>query len=126
MIRRLLLAAILFMAANSLWAQSISYIERSGAWYYIYDENGKKIKTISASQGEIVAHGTSFYILKQGKAFYITYDAQGRRLHTFGASSVGEVVGASGDTFTSKLGVWLYTWSKDGRKLNTRSASSSH
>ena len=102
--------------------QSISHIEITKSWYYIYDQYGKKIKTLSTSQGELKGYSATFYIIKQGKAFYITYDASGKRLHTFGASSVGEILGVAGDTFTSRLGSWIYTWSKDGKKISTRAA----
>ena len=106
--------------------QSISSIETTKNWYYIYDQDGKKIKTISTSQGELKGYSSTFYIIKQGTAFYITYDVKGKRLHTWGASSVGEILGVAGDTFTSKQGAWIYTWSKDGKKINTRAAKKSH
>lgn len=110
-------------AFNGLKAQSISYIETTKAWYYIYDQSGKKIKTISTSAGELKAYSSSFYIIKQGSAFYVTYDSRGKRLYTFSVSSVGEILSASGDTFTSRLGSWIYTWTKDGKKVGTRSAN---
>lgn len=69
-----------------LWAQSISYIETTKSWYYIYDQDGKKIKTLSTSQGELKGYSSTFYIIKQGSAFYVTYDVNGKRLHTFGAA----------------------------------------
>ena len=105
-----------------LWAQSISHIETTKSWYYIYDQNGKKIKTLSTSQGELKGYSSTFYIIKQGSAFYVTYDVNGKRLHTFGAASVGEILAVSGDTFTSRQGAWIHTWSKEGKKINTRAA----
>ncbi len=113
----------LLISALGLKAQNISHIETTKAWYYIYDENGKKIKTISTSQGELKGYSSSFYIMKQSNAFYITYDVSGRRLHTFGAQSVGEVLACSGDTFVSRNGTWIYTWNKDGKKISTRAAN---
>lgn len=112
----------LLLSVSGLRAQSISHIETTENWYYIYDQDGKKIRTISTSQGELKGYSASFYILKQGTAFYITYDVSGKRLHTFGASSVGEVLAVSGDTFTSRSGVWIFTWSKEGKKISTRAA----
>lgn len=114
--KKLLISAILLFSVLTLQAQSISHIEITKAWYYIYDQDGKKIKTISTSQGELMGYSSTFYIIKQGKAFYITFDVNGKRLHTFGVSSVGEIISATGDTFTSKQGVWIHTWSKDGKK----------
>lgn len=119
---RILLIITLLCSAIVLKAQSISHIETTKSWYYIYDQDGKKIKTLSTSQGELKGYSSSFYIIKQGTAFYITYDVNGKRLHTFGASSVGEIIGVAGETFTSKNGSWIYTWSKEGKKINTRSA----
>lgn len=118
----LITLSLMWFSITNLQAQSISHIETTKSWYYIYDQNGKKIKTLSASQGELKGYSSTFYIIKQGSAFYITYDVNGKRLHTFGASGVGEIQAVSGDTFTSKQGTWIYTWSKDGKKINTRAA----
>jgi hypothetical protein len=107
----------MMLFAIGIRAQSISHIETTKSWYYIYDQDGKKIKTISTSQGELKGYSSTFYIIKQGTAFYITYDVKGKRLHTWGASSVGEILGVAGDTFTSKQGAWISTWSKDGKKM---------
>ena len=120
--RKLLIIIALFLSAVGLKAQSISHIETTKNWYYIYDQDGKKIKTLSTSQGELKGYSSSFYIIKQGTAFYITYDVNGKRLHTFGVSSVGEILAVSGDTFTSRQGAWIYTWNKEGKKINTRAA----
>lgn len=120
--KRLLLSIVLLLAVANLRAQSISYIETTKNWYYIYDQDGKKIKTLSTSQGELKGYSSTFYIIKQGSAFYVTYDVNGKRLHTFGAASVGEILAVSGDTFTSRQGAWIYTWSKEGKKINTRAA----
>ena len=120
--KKLLLFIILLSSIANLQAQSISHIETTKNWYYIYDQNGKKIKTLSTSQGELKGYSSTFYIIKQGTAFYITYDVNGKRLHTFGAGSVGEILGVAGDAFTSKNGAWIYTWSKEGKKISTRAA----
>ena len=120
--KRLLLAIVLSFIVTGLKAQSISHIETTKNRYYIYDQNGKKIKTLSTSMGKLMGYSSTFYIIKQGTAFYTTFDVNGKRLHTFGVSSVGEIISATGDTFTSKQGVWIHTWSKDGKKINTRAA----
>ena len=118
----LITLSLMWFSIANLQAQSISHIETTKNWSYIYDQNGKKIKTLSTSQGELKGYSSTFYIIKQGTAFYITYDVNGKRLHTFAAGSVGEIVGVAGDTFTSKNGVWIYTWSKEGKKISTRAA----
>lgn len=119
--KQLIIVALLLSVAG-LKAQTISHIETTKNWYYIYDQDGKRIKTISTSQGELKGYSSTFYIIKQGTAFYVTYDVKGKRLHTWGASSVGEILGVAGDTFTSRQGAWIYTWSKDGKKISTRAA----
>lgn len=120
--RILLTLAFVLLSLSNLRAQSISHIETTKNWYYIYDQDGKKIKTLSTSQGELKGYSSTFYIIKQGSAFYVTYDVNGKRLHTFGTASVGEILAVSGDTFTSRQGTWIYTWSKEGKKINTRAA----
>ena len=118
--KKLLLSIALLLTGLSIQAQSISHIETTKSWYYIYDQDGKKIKTLSTSQGELKGFSSTFYIIKQGSAFYVTYDVNGKRLHTFGAASVGEILAVSGDTFTSRQGAWIHTWSKEGKKISTR------
>ena len=120
--KKLLFTLTLLCSIVGLKAQSISHIEMTKAWYYIYDQDGKKIKTLSTSQGELKGYSSTFYIIKQGTAFYITYDVKSKRLHTWGASSVGEILGVAGDTFTSRQGAWIHTWSKEGKKISTRAA----
>lgn len=124
---RIIVTIILLLAVTGLRAQSknskaIGFIEATKAWYHIYDENGRRLRTISTSQGELKGYSSTFYILKEGTAFYVTFDATGRRIYTFGASTVGEVLAVIGDTFTSRQGPWLHTWTKDGKKLSTRAA----
>jgi hypothetical protein len=120
--KSLLIFLFMLFAATGLKAQTISHIETTRSWYYIYDQDGKRIRTLSTSQGELKGYSSTFYIIKQGSSFYITYDASGRRLHTYGAQSVGEVLGVAGDTFTSRVGSWIYTWSKEGKRISTRAA----
>ncbi len=119
--KRILIILTMLMAFMAMQAQKISYIETTRSWHYVYDENGKKVNTISTSQGQVVAYSDTFYIIKNG-SWYYTYTAKGKKLHTFSESTVGEVLAATGDTFTSRKGSWIYTWDKNGKKLATRSA----
>src|SRR5574344_664682 len=44
---------------------AISNIEKNGSWYYIYDEKGKKAKTLSVSAiGDIVDFSADFFVTK--------------------------------------------------------------
>ena len=119
--KRILIILTMLMAFTAIQAQKISYIEPKGSWYYVYDENGKKVNTFSTTTGEVVAYSESFYIIKKG-SWYYTCDAKGKRLCTLSVSYVGEVLTAAGDTFTSRKGSWIYTWDKKGKKVATRSA----
>ena len=121
---RLFVLFVLIWAAVSMQAQQkeISHIETTKNWYYIYDESGKKIKTLYRSGiGDIKGWGKDFFVTKRG-AYYLICDAEGKTLKTLGAQSVGEVVSVSSSTFTSRLSVWIYTWNKEGKKINTRAA----
>lgn len=119
--KRILTILMMLLTITAIQAQKISYIETTRSWHYIYDENGKKVHTVSTSQGEIVAYSDTFYILKKG-SWYYTCTPKGKKLHTFSTSNVGEVLTATGDTFTSRKGSWIYTWDKNGKKLSTRPA----
>ena len=121
---RLFVSFVLLWAVVSKQAQQkdISHIETTKNWYYIYDESGKKIKTLYRSGiGDIKGWGKDFFVTRRG-AFYLICDAEGKTLKTLGAQSVGEVVSVSSSTFTSRLGVWIYTWNKEGKKIHTRAA----
>ena len=69
--KRIFITLILLVAVCAVQAQKISYIETTRSWHYVYDENGKKVHTISTSQGEAsrkdIAHGGSLY------GFFNTY-----------------------------------------------------
>ncbi len=119
--KRILTILMMLLTITAIQAQKISYIETTRSWHYIYDENGKKVHTISTSQGEVVAYSDTFYVLKKG-SWYYTCTPKGKKLHTFSASNVGEVLTATGETFTSRKGSWIYTWDKNGKKLSTRPA----
>ena len=119
--KRILLTLILLLTLTVVQAQRISYIETTRSWHHVYDENGKKVHTISTTQGQVVAYSDTFYILKHG-SWYYTCDPKGKKLHTFSVTNVGDILTATGDTFTSRKGNWIHTWSKSGKKLSTRPA----
>lgn len=102
--------------------QQISYIEETKNWYYVYDEQGKRIGGLSRSSvGELKGWGSDFFVAKH-HSFYYIYDAKGRTLKTMSVSNVGEIVGVSNNTITSRKGCWIFTWNKEGKKISARSA----
>lgn len=42
----LITLSLMWFSIAKLQAQSISHIETTKNWYYIYDQNGKKVKTL--------------------------------------------------------------------------------
>lgn len=119
--KKFLFTLILLCCTTLVKGQSISYIETTSSWYYIYDQNGKKIKTMSTSIGQLQGYCASFFVVKTSSWYYI-YSPEGKVIRTLAVSYVGEVLAVSGDTFTSRCGSWIYTWSRDGRKIATKTA----
>ena len=106
----------------NVMAETISSVETSGSWIYLYNAKGSKYKSLSASSvGTVVGYSSTFFVTENGSWIYL-YDSDGKRYKSMSKSSVGEVTGVAGDTFTSRLGSWIYTWSKDGKKINSRPA----
>lgn len=120
--KKVLFVTALLLSSIGMKAQSISHIETTKTWYYIYDQDGKKTKTLSTSIGELQGFSASFFVVKSGVWYYI-YDATGKKTKTLSESTVGKVLSVTGETFTSQLGSWIYTWSKDGKKISTRAAN---
>ena len=120
--KKVLFVTALLLSSIGMKAQSISHIETTKSWYYIYDQDGKKTKTLSTSIGELQGFSASFFVVKSGVWYYI-YDATGKKAKTLSESTVGKVLSVTGETFTSQLGSWIYTWSKDGKKISTRAAN---
>ena len=116
----LLLMALTVQAQRQ---QKISYIEETKNWYYVYDEQGKRIGGLSRSSvGEIKGWGNDFFVAKR-HSFYFICDAKGKTLKSMNVSDVGEIVGVSGNTITSRRGSWIFIWSKEGKKISAKPAS---
>lgn len=112
----------MLLCASAGAARSISNVERSGAWYYLYDENGKKYKSTSASStGDLKGFSSSIIVFQRGAWIYV-YDADLKKLHSGAVSAYGEVIAVAGDAFTTRRGAWIYTYDKKGKKLNSRPA----
>ncbi|MCH5217385.1 MAG: hypothetical protein J1F07_02345 [Muribaculaceae bacterium] len=120
--KRIILSLAMVMIAACAFAEVISQVEPAGSWVYMYNAQGKKYKTLSASSvGTVKGYSSTFFVSENGSWVYL-WDSDGRKYCTLSRSSVGEVIGVAGDTFTSRSGSWIYTWSRDGKKLSTRSA----
>ena len=103
--------------------RQISYIEETKNWYYVYDEDGKKIGGLSRSSvGELKGWGSDFFVAKY-YSYYRIYDAKGKVLKAMNVSDVGEIVGVSGNTITSRKGSWIFVWDKNGKKISSRSSN---
>lgn len=120
--KKLLIVMTLLLGGLAAYAEEISSIEQSGGWVYLYNAQGRKYKSLSASSvGTILGYSSTFFVSTSGSWIYL-WDADGRKYKSMSKSSVGDVIGVAGDTFTSRSGSWIYTWSRDGRKLNSRAA----
>lgn len=123
--KKLLLSIVLLLSVagsacgrlqgKNLQEQSISYIETTKNWYYIYDQDGKKGETLSSTIGELQGFSSTFFVVKSGSWYYI-YDANGKKTKTLSVSAVGKVLSVYGELFTSQVGSWIYTWSEEGKR----------
>lgn len=119
---RLIFLIMLSLSALTAGARCLSDVQRSGSWYYLYDCDGKKFKTMAVSSvGNVVGWSSTFFVSRSGSWYYL-FDADGKRYKTIAASTIGDVIAVAGDTFTSRKGPWIYTFDRNGRKLNTRAA----
>ena len=52
--------------------QQISYVEETKNWYYVYNEQGKRIGGLSRSSvGELTGWGSDFFVSKRYSFYYI-------------------------------------------------------
>ena len=122
--KKIIVSLILTFFFLAVKAEQISSVENSGSWVYMYDAQGKKYKTLSASMvGTVKGFSSSIFVSENGSWIYV-WNSEGKKIETISKSRVGEVTGVAGDTFTSRDGSWIYTWNKNGKKINTRSANS--
>ena len=121
--KKLLFALTLVVSVTAAcFAEKISDIQQTDSWVYLYNENGKRYKTMSASSvGEILGWSSSFFVSQKGGWIYL-HDSDGKCYKTMSASTVGDVIGVAGNTFTSRKGGWIYTYDASGKRINTRSA----
>ena len=50
---------------------AISSIERRGSFYDLFDERGRKIKTMADTAGELLGWSSTFFILFRGSFYYM-------------------------------------------------------
>lgn len=105
-------------------AHKISSIEVERGWVNLYDETGKKYKSLNANTvGEIQGYSSTFFVSRNGAWIHL-YDAEGKKYKDLNANTVGTVLSVAGDTFTSRNGAWIFTWDKEGKKISQRAAHS--
>ncbi len=122
MSKQITLLLIMLFTTMTVQQKAISYIKNDGSWYMVYDEQGKKITTVSKSTvGEIVGWGADFFVSRDG-SWYKVYDSKGKKITTLSKQTVGEVISVSSTTFTSRDGAWIKIYDKSGRKIATKSA----
>ena len=114
--KKLLVIMAMLLSVAGLKAQSISHIETTNNWYYIYDQDGKKTKTLSSTIGELQGFSSSFFVVKSGSWYYI-YDATGKKTKTLSESTVGKILSVSGETFLVKSAPGYTLGAKRVRRL---------
>ena len=99
----------------------ISSIETRGNQVHLYDEGGRKYKTLTTSViGQVQAYSAEIFITEKHGWIYI-FDSEGQKLRTLSASYVGTVLSCVNNTFTSRKGSMVYIWDKNGNKIHSRS-----
>ena len=120
--RQLFITILLFLSLAVQAQQKISYIEETKNWYYVYDENGKKIGGLARSSvGEVKGWGSDFFVAKRYSYYHIC-DAKGKTLKTMNVSDVGEIVSVTNSTITSRKGSWIFIWNKEGKRISSKTA----
>ena len=79
---------------------SISNIERRSSWYDIYNESGKKTKTLSSSIGDIEGFGSDFFVVSRS-SWYDLYDENGKKYKTL-SNTIGSIVSVLSNGFLIK------------------------
>jgi len=101
---------------------SISDIEETSSWIYVYNQNGQRAYARgAANSGKVVGWSGSLWITRRGNWYYL-WSIEGKQYKTLSVSSVGEIQSVSGNTFTAKSGSWIYTYDKNGKRIHTRNA----
>lgn len=119
MIFNRLIILFLFISYTCSVSAEISSIVKNGAWYDIYNEKGKKVKSISVSStGEMVGFSATFFIVKKG-AWYELYDQNGKKYKSLGVSSIGDIISVTGNSFVARKGNWLNTYDAAGKKVKS-------
>ena len=120
--RQLFITIFLFLSLAMQAQQKISYIEETKHWYYVYDDNGKKIGGLARSSvGEVKGWGSDFFVAKRYSYYHIC-DAKGKTLKTMNVSDVGEIVSVTNSTITSRKGSWIFIWNKEGKRISSMTA----
>lgn len=114
---------LLFSLATNAQEKTISNIEQTETWIYVYDQKGKKVYTKSVSEaGDVIGWSATLWISRHNGWYYL-WNADGRRYKTLNVNNIGNIIAVSGNTFTSNYkNLWIYTFDKNGKRINTRSA----
>lgn len=118
--KKILLTLCLGLISATGFARSISDVQQDGAWYRIYDENGKQIHSVSAATyGELKGFSSTIIVFQDGGFFYV-YDVNLKKQFSGAVATYGEVKSVAGNNFTTHYGNWVYTYDKTGKKINSR------
>ena len=118
--RNIIVTIMLLCSVASYGQQKrLSYIDEDISFYYLYDDAGKRSKTLPKSIGELQGWSATFFVVRQGSLYRI-YDAQGKAGKVMPVSSVGKILSVTGDNITSNSGNLIFVWDKNWKKIRTR------
>lgn len=88
--------------------EEISSVEPYQNWYYVYDQNNKRIGSISNQEGELIDFSGTIIILKKFN-FYYFYNVKLERYAQKPVDAIGKIVSVSSSGFIGE---------KNGRKVS--------
>ena len=93
----------------------ISDVSPKGGWIVVFDDRGKEIKRMGASNKEVVGVASDFL---EG-SWIVTYDENCKEIKRMGSSNKS-VRSASGRTFTVLEGSWIVTYDRNCKEQARR------
>ena len=117
--KKIITFILFLMTCITMDAQKISYINESGGYYTVYNENNSKMFSVSDGQGELVGYSDNYYILQQN-GYYKIYNSKNQKVCTLSVQSIGEIVRVNSNNFVARKPGWTITYDMNGRVISKR------
>jgi hypothetical protein len=99
-------------------SMTISDVSEKSGWIIVFDDRGKEIKRMGASNKEVVGVASDFFVVLE-HGWIVTYDANCKEIKRMGDSNK-TVRLASGQTFTVLEGGWIVTYDRNCKEQGRR------